>query len=184
MRHDYQRLIEESEEELLALERKYRNSVMASRLQMLRFLRSGEARSVQEAADLIGYSWRHCQRWLTSYQREGLAALLMPPKKAPGPSERMTEEAWCALGEAMKRGEIAGYRQARELLAEHGVKYQDDTSILKLFRRHKIKAKTGRHRHQKADPKEQEAFKKNLCRAAKGTPASADSSSSDAGIRS
>ncbi len=164
MRVNYPELIKENPEELHTLERKHRQSHIGRRLQLLRLLKSEECRSVREAADILGYSLRQCLRWLKQYRQEGLVGVMHNGIAQGGNRyERMTPEAWQALGEAMKRGEIGSYKQARELLGEHGVKYQDDTSILRLFRRHEIKAKTGRYRHEKADPKEQETFKKNLC---------------------
>ncbi len=72
----------------------------------------------------------------------------------------MTRAAWEALNEAMQQGEIGTYEQARTLLAERGVVYRNPSSIHRLFKRHKIKAKAGRYRHEKADLEEQEAFKK------------------------
>ena len=74
----------------------------------------------------------------------------------------MSEAAWRALNEALLAGDIATYAQARRLVAEHGVIYKDDSSVLKLFKRHKIKAKTGRPRHEKADEEAQAEFKKTL----------------------
>jgi transposase len=162
MRHDYQKLIKESVEELAEQERKHRHSVIGSRLQMLRLLKSGEASSVQQASTLLGYSWRQCQRWLTQYQTDGFGALLTPPKTRGRSQERMTPQAWEALSEAMRQGEIGTYSQARDFLVKQGVVYKDDTSIHRLFKRHKIKAKAGRYRHEKADAEEQEVFKKNL----------------------
>ena len=162
MRHDYRKLIKESVEALKALEKKHRNSVIGSRIRFLRLLKSGEVSSVEAAATMIHYSRGHCQRWLKSYQERGLSSLLETIKKPPGQSERMTPEAWEVLNEALGKGEIGTYKQARELLTEHGVVYNDDTSILKLFRRHGIKAKTGRPVHEKANPEAQAAFKKTL----------------------
>ena len=74
----------------------------------------------------------------------------------------MTPAAWKALNEALASDEIASYAQARALLAEHGVVYKDASSVFRLFKRHKIKAKTGRYQHQKADSEAQETFKKTL----------------------
>ena len=74
-------------------------------------------------------------------------------------AERMNESAWTALNETLLAGEIATYAQARALVAEHGVVYKDDSSV-KLFKRHQIKAKTGRPCHEKTDEKQQAAFKK------------------------
>lgn len=160
MLHNYERLIVESEKELCKLEQKHRHSVIGKRVSMLRQLKSKEARSIPKVAAQLNYSVRQCQRWFKSYQEDGLAALVKESKQGKGSGERMTEEAWSVLEESMLKGDIATYRQAREKVAEQGVIYKDDTSMLKLFQRHKIKAKTGRPLHQKADPELQEAFKK------------------------
>ena len=162
MRYNYQRLIEKSIAELERLEKHHRNTVIGSRIRFLRLFKSGEASSVEAAAKLIHYSRGHCQRWLKSYQEKGILALLEPLKKPPGQSGWMTAEAWDVLNEALEKCEIGSYRQAKKLLAEHGVVYRDDTSILKLFRRHGIKAKLGRPVHERVDVEAQAAFKKTL----------------------
>jgi len=62
----------------------------------------------------------------------------------------------------MKRGEIATISQADEFLRErHGIFYAHPDGVGQLLRRRKVKLKTGRPRHEKADQKEQEAFKKS-----------------------
>ena len=159
---NYQNLIRESEEDLLDLKKKHRSTHLSHRLRMLRLLKSETSKSIQQAADMLGYSWRQCQRWITTYRQEGLDALLIDrTRKRGNHKERVTPEAWASLGEAMKRGEIDTYERARKFLAEHhGIHYKDRSSIFRLFKRHQVKAKTGRYRHKKADPKEQEAFKK------------------------
>lgn len=162
MRRDYEKVIKESASELATLEAKHRNSVIGTRLRLLRLLKTNEATSVEQAARLVHYSRRQAQRWLGRYYQAGLAALLEPANQPTGAPERMTEAAWRALDEALRRGEIATYGQAREFLAEHGVIYKDDSSVLKLCKRHKIKAKTGRPRHEKADSEGQNEFKKTL----------------------
>ncbi len=123
---------------------------------MLRLLKSGTSESIKQAANVLGYSWRQCQRWITIYKKEGLSALLIDRTHQRGNhKEHVTPEAWASLKEAMQRGEIDTYERARQLLAEHGVHYRDQSSIFRLFERHQIKAKTGCYRHKKADPKEQ-----------------------------
>lgn len=75
--------------------------------------------------------------------------------------ELVTEEAFEDLEEAMKRGEIATIAQADEFLRErHAIFYAHPDGVGQLLRRRKVKLKTGRPRHEKADHKEQEAFKK------------------------
>jgi transposase len=163
MRTDYSTLIQQSEEELFALEKHYRNSHLSQRLKMLRLLKAGRCSSIGQAAEVLGYSWRHCQRWIGAYREGGLEALLVDETHKRGNHrERITPEALGALEEAMERGEIASYEQARKCLADHhGVHYRNQSSIFRLFKRHRIKAKRrGRPRHQKADTQEQEAFKK------------------------
>jgi transposase len=62
----------------------------------------------------------------------------------------------------MKRGEIATIAQAHRFLWERAVHYAHSESVGGLLRRRKVKLKTGRPRHEKADPEEeQEAFKKS-----------------------
>jgi transposase len=129
---------------------------------MLRRLKSDEARSLAVAAKQLNYSLRQCQRWFKSYQTEGLGGLLKASCQGKASGERMTAEAWQALDQALSEGRIRQARDARELVAEYGVVYRSDSSLLKLFARHKIKAKTGRPRHQKADVAAQDAFKKTL----------------------
>lgn len=162
MRLDYGKLIKESDEALRKLEKRHRYSHLMQRVRMLRLLKTGECRSLTEAAAALGYSRRQCQRWLDSYRAGGLAALLENRIAQRGRREWVDAEAWSSLQAALKRGEIATYKQARGLLAEHGVHYKDETGVLRLFRRHQIKLKTGRPRHEKADPEAQESFKKTL----------------------
>jgi transposase len=158
---DYCNLIRETEENLLELEKKHRSTHLSHRLRMLRLLKSGTSKSIQQAADVVGYSWRQCQRWITTYRKEGLSALLIDRTHERGNhEERVTPEAWASLEEAMQRGEIDTYERARKFLTEHGIHYKDQSSIFRLFERHQVKAKTGRYRHKRADPEEQEAFKK------------------------
>ena len=72
-----------------------------------------------------------------------------------GSSERVSEEAWAALCEKMKRGEIARLEEARQFLAEeHGICYRSVSGVSRLFKRRGAKLKTGRPRHRKASSQE------------------------------
>ncbi len=160
MRPTYQELIQESEEELLGLEKKHRYSHLTQRVKMLRLLKSGRCRSLGAAAKELNYSFRQCHRWLTTYRSGGLGELLENNVSERGRREWDNTEAWQALQQALEAGEIASYKQAQELLAEHGIHYKDETGVLRLFKRHHIKAKTGRYRHEKANEEAQADFKK------------------------
>ncbi len=110
----------------------------------------------------MGYSRRQCQRWFIAYRREGLEELLVSRVHERGPKELVMQEAFGELEEAMKGGEIAAtaVAQAHRFLRERGIRYAHPESVGGLLRRRKVKPKTGRPRHEKADPQEQEAFKK------------------------
>ena len=96
-----------------------------------------------------------------SYKKGGLEELLKSRVGERGRQELVTPEAFEQLEEAMKKGEIATIGQADEFPRErHGIQYAHPDGVGQLLRRRKAKLKTGRPRHEKADPEEQEAFKK------------------------
>jgi transposase len=157
----YSRVIEEDPDDLKDLERYHRYSHLFQRVRMIRLLKSEECRNLGEAAETLGYSWRQCQRWFALYQEGGIEELLKSRVSERGRQELLTPEAFDDLKEAMKRGEIATISQADGFLRErHGVEYAHPDGVGQLLRRHKVKLKTGRPRHEEADPEEQEAFKK------------------------
>ena len=162
---DYPRIIKESEEELEKLEKRHRYSHLFHRVRMLRLLKSAECSNLGEAAEALGLQpRRQCQRWFIAYRQEGLEELLVSRVHERGPQELVTREAFGELEEAMKRGEIATIAQAHRFLSGRGVEYAHPESVGALLRRRKVKLKTGRPRHEKADEEEQEAFKKSLPR--------------------
>lgn len=112
-------------------------------------------------------------RWFIVYRREGLEGLLVSRLHERGPKEFITQEAFGELEEAMKCGEIATVAQAHRFLLERGIRYAHPESVGGLLRRKKVKPKTGRPRHEKADADEQEAFKKSSPRSSGKRAASA-----------
>src|SRR5918995_658215 len=157
----YPQVIEEDPRELEKLEKHHRYTHLFQRVRMLRLLKSGECSNLGEAAEALGYSWRQCQRWFASYREGGLQELLKRRVDERGRQELVTPEAFEELQEAMKKGEIATIGQADEFLRErHGIEYAHPDGVGQLLRRHKIKLKTGRPRHEEADQEEQQAFKK------------------------
>src|SRR5215218_2635828 len=157
----YSRVIEEDPQELKELERRHRYTHLFQRVRMLRLLKSEECPNLGEAARALGYSWRQCQRWFASYKEGGLEELLKSRVHERGRQELVTPEAFEDLQEAMKRGEVATISQADEFLRErHAIEYSHPDGVGQLLRRRKVKLKTGRPRHEKADPEKQEAFKK------------------------
>lgn len=158
---DYPRVIQESVEELRKLEKRLRYGHLFHRVRMLRLLKSAELSTLGEAVEALGYSRRQGQRWFAAYKEGGLAQLLVSRVDERGRGELVTEEAFSELEEAMKRGEIATINQAHEFLLHRGIGYSHPESVGALLRRRKVKLKTGRPLHEKADPEAQEAFKKS-----------------------
>jgi transposase len=157
----YSQVIEEDTQRLKELEKYHRYSHLFQRVRMLRLLKSEQCSNLGEAAKALGYSWRQCQRWFASYQEGGIEELLKSRVHERGRQELVTPEAFEDLKEAMKKGQIATIGQADEFLRErHGIEYAHPDGVGQLLRRHKVKLKTGRPRHKKADQQEQEAFKK------------------------
>ena len=157
----YSRVIEEDPERLKELEKYHRYTHLFQRIRMLRLLKSEECTNLGEAAEALGYSWRQCQRWFRSYQEGGIEELLISRVSERGRQELVTQEAFEDLKEAMKKGQIATISEADEFLRErHGIEYAHPDGVGQLLRRRKVKLKTGRPRHEEADPDQQEAFKK------------------------
>ena len=157
----YPQVITEDLDELKEREKYHRYSHLLQRVRMIRLLKSEQCSNLGEAARALGYSWRQCQRWFASYQKGGIEELLKSRVHERGRQELVTPQALEDLKESMKMGQIATISQADEFLRErHGIEYAHRDGVGQLLRRHKIKLKTGRLRHEEADQQEQDAFKK------------------------
>ena len=158
---DYNAAITESVEELANLEKRYRGSLFEDRIRMLRLLKSGFSRSQRGLTDVLGYNERHLRVWWKEYREQGLNGLLVKSKRG-GSKERITEEALAGLKQEFHRRDgMISLEEARCYLIERwGIHYKGITSISMLFKRHKIKKKTGRKRHPKSDLQAQSDFKK------------------------
>jgi len=162
MRIKYPKAIQESEEDLTRLEQRLRGQKAADRVRVLRLLKSGAVKSLKDCAPMVGYSVSQLIRWWERYRAEGLAGVLKQQKPVGKPS-RLTTEAWEGLMAAMRAGHIATMQDARNYLErEWDIRYKNGKSLWWLFKKHRVKWKTGRRRHQKADAEQQAAFKKTL----------------------
>lgn len=158
---DYGVAIAESAADLAVCERAARGRRSADRVKLLRLLKSGRERSVRRAVAALGYTERQGQRWWRAYRMGGLRELLAV-RRPGGARERITPAALAGLEEEMGAGRIARLHQAQAYLRERwGIDYSLD-GLSGLFQRHKIKRKTGRPRHRRADAAAQAAFKKSV----------------------
>jgi transposase len=117
-------------------------------------------KSLKDCAPMLGYSVSQLTRWWERYRAEGLAEMLRGHKRA-GKASRLTPQAWAGLLQAMRAGQITTMQDARDYLErEWAISYKNGKSLWWLFKKHRIKWKTGRRRHQKANTEQQAAFKK------------------------
>lgn len=159
MRTDYPTVIREDEPTLRRVERQVRGRPTAVRVQALRLLKSGGARSLESCARLVGHSPRQVARWWATYRREGLDGVLREPTY-PGRTPRLSTAALADLERVMAAGQVATLKDAQAYLAaHHGIVYPSLNGIWAQLRKHKIKRKTGRRRHALADAAAQEAFR-------------------------
>jgi transposase len=157
-RTDYPTVIAESVAVLRERETAVRGTPAAPRLQMLRLLKSGEAITLPQVATLVGFSPRQVERWWRTYRRDGRSALERVYHPA-GKSAQLTEQAWDGLVRELEAGRIGGQEDARRYLADTwGVRYRSVNAISYQFKQRKVKWKTGRRRHAKADAAAQAAF--------------------------
>jgi transposase len=158
----YPGAIRESIEELTALERELRGQPTQPRIQLLRVLKSGQARTLVLAAPVVGYGERTVNRWWKRYQTDGLDGLLAQ-RPRPGKRSQLTEVAWADLEAAMTRGEIATLKDAQSFLAtQHDIHYQSLGGVWWLLRQRKVRLKTGRRQHRQANPARQTEYKRPL----------------------
>ena len=158
MRTDYPTVITEDLPILWRLERVLRGRPTAARVQALRLLKSGVARTLAGCATLVGHSPRQVARWWATYRAHGLTALVQERPRL-GKASRLTPEARAGLEAAMAAGQIATLTDAQAYLAQqHGIVYASLNGVWQQFRKHRIKLKTGRRRHELADAAAQEAF--------------------------
>jgi len=160
MRIKYAKAIQESEEELTRLEQSLRGQKAADRVRVLRLLKSEAVKSLKDCAPMVGYSVSQLTRWWERYRADGLAGVLKRHKPA-GKASKLSKEAWEGLLQEMQAGHITTMQDARHYLErEWAISYKNGKSLWWLFKKHRVKWKTGRRRHQKANAEQQVAFKK------------------------
>jgi transposase-like protein len=112
MRTDYRQVITEDEPTLRRVERRVRGRPTAVRVQALRLLKSGTARSLAACATLVGHSPRQVARWWATYRQEGLDGLLREPTY-PGKTPRLTMEARADVAAVMAVAQAQDQTQDR-----------------------------------------------------------------------
>jgi putative transposase len=162
MQINYPKVIRQDPERLREHERQLRRTPFASRVRLLRLLKTGQARSLRQAAEWLGYSTVQVTRWWERYRQRGLAGLLTGKRRLGRPS-RMTAAAWRGLEAQMRAGKITRLEDARQYLRQRWqIDYASLRGVWRLFQQRRVTFKTGRRRHYQANAAAQAAFKKTL----------------------
>lgn len=160
MQLNYPAIIGEADEELVEQEHAVRGTHVAVRVRMLCLLKTGQARTLPDCAQLLGYSYRQVHRWWQTYRSEGLHALLQRGS-SPGRPTRLSPQAWRDLEAQMRAGHLASLKDAQAYLRDHwNIAYASLNGIWNQMQRHHAKPKTGRPHHRRQQPDQQTAFKK------------------------
>jgi transposase len=120
------------------------------RLQMLYLLASGQARTRQEVARLLGVHRNTVSQWLAVYAAGGLAALLAT-YVPPGKPVSLAPEVLASLEQALRRpAGFASYEALRQWVRQtHGVEVKYKTLYTLVRTRFKAKLKVPRPSHTK-----------------------------------
>ena len=124
---------------------------------MLRLFKSGQAKSLAAAAQLVGVCCRSVQTWWKVYRQQGLSGLLaLTPTRQLSLSREQQQGllAAAATGAFSTINEMAGW-----VKQQFGIQYTE-VGMWRIARRLGIKKKTARPRHVQRDEEKVATFKK------------------------
>jgi transposase len=157
----YKLVIQESQAELKALLRRQKTASDKERVQLLYLLKSQQAKTLQQAAQLLGRHRVTLQKWARSYRQGGLTELL---RHTPHPGAPSTLPAWAEakLRERLEQPEgFESYEEIRQWLAtELGIEAPYKTVHQWVFYRLKAAPKVVRPQSDQQDEAELAAYKK------------------------
>ena len=158
---DYPSLIVESLEELQSLERVQKQSRNRDYVRFLRYLKEGSSTTQVSAGACIGLKARQSQVVWARYLTEGLSGLLSNPFQGT-----VGKLSYCQITRLQAFLRDATLPLTQHQIADYikdsfGMEY-GQSGISKLFKRLKIKLKTGRPSNVRKDQSGGEAFKKTL----------------------
>lgn len=158
---DYQAEISESGDYLFEVERATKDLKARDRVRFIRLLKTGRAATQAQAGALIGLQVRQAQRLWKQYREQGLA--VMCRNNYTGGAAKLDRAAQAELVERLKQDDMQSLEQVRLYLEqEYGVGYTV-SGVSRLFKRMKVKLKTGRPTNIKQYKEQIEEFaKKNI----------------------
>lgn len=160
---NYSTLIQESVAQLVELERKQTQARFRDYIRFLRYLKAGQAPSQQASGALIGLKTRQSQSLWRTYRQHGLNYLLSERR---GGSVGYLSYGQISQMQGMLRQSRTGLTQEQiaDWIASNFGKRFSQSGISVLFKRLKIKLKTGRPTNVRKEEAAALAFKKTLPR--------------------
>ena len=149
---------EDTAEALRAAYRAEKRPEQRQRLHGLWLLRTG--RTLADVAAVLGVHYRSVQRWAAWYRAGGVAAVTAPRAGGHGQPARLSPEQQAEVADQVATGRFRTAGEVRDwIAAEYGVEYQVG-GVYDLLARLRSRPKVPRPLHLKADPAEQERWKK------------------------
>ncbi len=158
-RLSYKELIKEKEEELLQLEKSQQLSYVKDRVRFIRYLKEGRVKSQAQAGSLIGLQSRQSQNLWKVYQQKGIDGLLQARKATY--LGKLSSVELSRLLQRLDQDDMMSQKQVKAYLQAEMGKAYTQPAIHYLFKRLKVKLKTGRPVNVRKDKAGKEAFKKN-----------------------
>ena len=158
---DYTALIKEHVEELLKLERAQTVSRFRDYVRYIRQLKEGRAKTQSQSGSLIGLKERQSQTLWQTYKKEGLDYLLSEHRQ--GTLGQLSYVQISQVQSFLRDSELPLTQEqiADWIDSSFGIRYTQ-SGISKLFKRLKIKLKTGRPVNVRQKEGDVGAFKKTL----------------------
>jgi transposase len=157
---DYASLIQESCEELLHLEKTHQKSYLRDRVRFLRFLKEGRVKSQSASGHLIGLSSRQSKNLWLKYKEKGISYFIQP--RVNQNWGKLSSIQISTLLKHLDKDTTLTQSQVQKYIADNFGETLSQPSIHYLFKRLKVKLKTGRPSNIRQDPKAREDFKKNF----------------------
>ena len=155
---DYASLIEESSEELLLLEKTSQKSYLRDRVRFLRFLKEGRVKSQSAAGNLIGLSSRQSKTLWLKYKEKGISYFTQP--RVNQHWGKLSSIQISHLLKHLDKDTTLTQRQVQKYIADNFGESLSQPGVHYLFKRLKIKLKTGRPSNIRKDEQASETFKK------------------------
>lgn len=154
---------ETQKQEINVALKKSKNTLEYKRLECLK-LRAEKSMKLHEISEVVGYNYKAVGNIISKYFKEGLQAILGESRKGGNKRNLSLEEEKALIQPFLKRAEqgklliVGEIHSAYEKKVGHKV---PASTVYRMLARHNWRKIMPRSKHPKANPSEQEDYKKN-----------------------